>query len=797
VAAREGGGALSQSAEGRGQIAEDPASALRALPSDLRRRRELLLSAAFAVWGLTIAIALLLVWRRPAPPDQMMGLAKTLGFDAHGPMRWVLGLMFLPVVVPLVLRPVARWLAGGAAWARNVAMLAPLVTLWLVTAQMSVARAIVPCAIAILQVTLLRKRDLAFTRTDVVLVPVFLTTLLALIDVAPKLTVFDSVPIAALIVFLVRFAVTLLPSPLPPAFAFLVAPLALVLQTGFFARDQRYFGWHALLVVVVSPFLVRLFVKDRRRATRALTAVVFPLALFAYWNAMNVTTAEGKPRVNFFEDSHSLLPASEYLRGERPYRDILPAHGLVEDGFFDYLVFQTGEVNAGRRTKAREVIGTLNAFALYVLAWAVTGSAEAALLSVLLSIMTGLFAPTIRMLPPIAMLAFLAGAVRWRRPRWWAYAAFATVVCGATSLDFGAYALATLVIALIRNTVILSRVDGEGPPDSSASRAIGRGSFAVYAAQDDTKYAAIGLLAAVIPLFLGFAVFGILDDFFRGTFLEVPAVAAAYTTGFYDLPAAMLERAFFPEVIGAALDPQSLLFVAWPVIAVFTGAAITRRWPRRFEPFVLVALWAVLTGVSYAERGHRYFGMAAVVLFVTLTVRLLRRRSGLAIAMIVVAFVIARPTTHLAVLGSNRIKRGPPEDWVEIRDVPRARGAYWHTSDAASIASVKKYLDLSLAPDETFLDFSNSGILYFLFRRDCPIRQYEVAFHQTDELQREVIRRIESNPKVRAVLMPSTPHGRFSVDIPNAWRAPLVDQYVRQHFELDFEEGEVQFWRRK
>ena len=44
-------------------------------------------------------------------------------------------------------------------------------TLWLVTAQMSVARAIVPCAIATLIAVLLRKRELQFTRTDVVLVP--------------------------------------------------------------------------------------------------------------------------------------------------------------------------------------------------------------------------------------------------------------------------------------------------------------------------------------------------------------------------------------------------------------------------------------------------------------------------------------------------------------------------------------------------------------------------------------------------------------------------------------------------
>lgn len=744
------------------------------------RRREILLSGAFAVWGLAIAIALITIWRKPAPPDQLMGLAKVQGFDAHGPLRWMLGLMLLPLVLPLLLRPVARMLAGGAAWARSTAMVAPVVTLWLVTAQTGLARAIVPCAVVILLCTVLRgvaphhgplparrERGLGFTRLDVVLVPVFLTTLIAVIDVAPKLTVFDCVPIAAILILVLRIAVTFIPSPLPPALAFLVAPLALVLQTGFFARDQRYFGWHALAVVVVSPFLVRLFVKNRRRAMAALTMLVFPLALFAYWNAMSTTTAEGKPRANFFEDGHALLPASEYLRGERPYRDILPAHGLIEDGLFDALVFRTGEVTAGRRAKAREVVGTLNAVALYALAWAVTGSAEAALLSVLLSIMMGLFAPTIRMLPPIATLALIAGAVRWRRPRWFAGAAFGTVVCGATSLDFGAYAFATLVVAVIR---------GRRLPN--------------------LKYALLGLLAGVVPLFLGFALFGILDDFVRGTFVEVLGVAPAYALGFYVLPPAMAGKRF-PEVLAAALDSQAILYLVWPALAVFTGVAIARRWPRRFEPFVLLALWSVLAGISYAERHHLYFGMAFVVLFVALTLRLLRRRNPLAIAMVVIAFVIANPTTHMAVVGTNRTRRAPPEEWVEIRDVPRARGVYWTTADAAAVASVKKYVALSLAPDETFLDFTNSGALYFLFRRDCPIREYEVAFHQTEEQQREVIRRIEANPNVRAALMPTSPHGRYTVDIPNSLRAPLVHQYILDHFTPDFEEGEVAFWRRK
>ena len=729
------------------------------------KRISFLLSLAFALWGFAIAIAMITVWRRHAPPDQMMGLAKTMDLDAAGPMRWMFCLMLLPVIVPLVMRPVTRLLAAGEAWARNTAMIAPIVVLWLVTAHMSVSRAIAPFAIVILILILARRRVMEFSRLDVVLVPVFLTTLIAIVDIT-RWSIFDCVPVAAILILVLRIAVTYIPSPLPPALAFLAAPLAAILQTGFFARDQRYFGWHALVVVIVSPFVVRFFVKNRSRALKALTMIVFPLALFAYWNSMNLSTAEGKPRMNFFEDGHSLLPATEYLRGERPYRDMLPAHGLIEDGFFDYLVFQTGEVNAGRRTKAREVIGTLNAIALYVLAWAVTGSAEAAVLTVLLSIMTGLFAPTIRMLPPIATLALIAGAVRWRRPRWFAYAGFMTVVCGATSLDFGAYALVTLVIAVVR----------------------WRGGL---------KPALRGLACGVVPLFLAFALFGILDDFFYGTFVEVLTVAPAYSTGFFAAPESLAARPYFPDALGGAFEPRIILYIVWPMLAIFTGAAIARRWPRRFEPMVIVALWAVLTGISYAERHHRYFGMAAIVIFIAIIVRLLRRQKPLAIALIALAFILSSPTIHLAIVGTNRTTRKPPKDWVEINDIPRARGATWHASDAAAIRSVQKYIDLSLAPDETFFDFANSGTYYFLFNRDCPIREYEVAFYQTDEQQREVIRHIESNPKVRAALIPNTPHGRISVDIPNVWRAPLVQQYLTQNFELDFEEGEVAFWRRK
>ncbi len=719
-------------------------------------RRELVLSAAFAIYGLAIAIASLRVFERPAPADQTMGLAKATNIDAHGPMRWMLALMLLPVIVPLVLRPIARMPLAN--WARNAIVSASLATLWLTTVHLSVMKTIVPFAIVVALCVAIR-RPLRFTRYDFVLVPAFLTTLIALVDLFPRTSVFDLIPFAALLVFVVRIAVTFVRCGVPIGLDFVLAPLGLVLQTGFFARDERYFGWHALFLVVVTPFVMRLVMRDGRRAALALVFVIYPLSIYAYWNAISRPTAEGKAHVNYFEDGHSLLPASEYLRGERAYRDILPAHGLIEDGFLDYLVFQTGDVTIGRALKSREVIGTLNAIALYFLAWAVIGSAEGALLAVLLSIMMANFTPSIRMLPAIATLALIAAAVRWRRPRWLAYAGVGTVLCGLTSLDFAAYTFAVLVIAAIR--------------------------------QRRWREPLIGIAVAAIPLFAIFAILGILGDFLRGTFVEVLGAGPAYVQGFFVPPPALQARRFFPEALSLVLDAQVFEYLFWPMLAVFVGVTITRRWPRRFEPLVLTGVWGVLAGFSYAERYHLYFATIAALFIVAWIVR---RRW---LVLVAAAIVLANPTTHFAVVGTNRVTRAPSAEWVEVNEVPRARGAYWHTRDAAAIRSVQKYLALSMKPDETFLDFANSGILYYLFRRDCPIRQYEVAFFQSEEQQREVIRILETNPKIRAVLMTRTPAGKNIVDVPNAWRAPLVQQYIETHFEPDFEEGEIAFWRRK
>ena len=114
---------------------------------------------------------------------------------------------------------------------------------------------------------------------------------------------------------------------------------------------------------------------------------------------------------------------------------------------------------------------------------------------------------------------------------------------------------------------------------------------------------------------------------------------------------------------------------------------------------------------------------------------------------------------------------------------------------AAQVASARKYVELTLKPQETYFDFTNRALLFYLLRRDNPIRYVEVANYESEARQREVIAALERNPHVRAALVP--PGGEAVDGVPNDVRAPLVWQYLQQNFHPDFEEGEVVFWRRK
>ena len=752
------------------------------------RSARIVLSAAAALWGVAIAIALFPVLIRAAPPDQLPGALKALNIDARTPFRFFAVLVCLPLIAPTILLPVIRRLEGADVrrWARNTAVIAMLTPLWVVTIERNLVWSILPTAAVLICVVLMRHVEGLFSRHDAILLPVLATVFLAIVDIVP-FDVHKQFLIAAAIVLAARIAILFTRSrgALNPAACFAISPLALMLQSAFFARDQRHFGWPPLILAVATPFLMSLLIRDtaavRIRIRRLIAFVIFPIAAYAYSSATSIQAAEGKPRADLFESSHTILPGGEMLRGEKPYRDIIPAHGLVADSLLSYAALRTGPVTIGRALKVQGTVEGLNRPAEYFIGLAATGSPEAAVLSFFLGEALGTNGGAARALPALVTISLLVAAVRRRKVRYLAAAGVAVIASIVTGVDFGIYAG---IVALIAALLFRRRW-------VPAFRAL-----------------ASGAAAALVVVVAGLAIYGILPYAFRYLFFEMPKLTAAYTLPPVVLPEGLKRFLFPPEILVAVFDKTSFHYVLWFIVLIGLAVSTTiridhERWRARIDALRIMAAFAAICAISYAERHHLYFQYVMAPMIGAALLWMFRSRHSaarkMAPVLVVVAIMIAEPTIHIAIVAGLRNARGPIDPGFREVAISRARGAYFNETNARAIEAAANYLNGHMRSDETFFDFTNRGTLFFLLDRDCPIRQVEPAFYETEQLQREVIARIESNALVRAALIPpEKADGFMNVDgVPNSVRAPLVWAYLQQHFQPDFSEGDVVFWRRR
>ncbi|HEX7191961.1 MAG TPA: hypothetical protein VF381_10375, partial [Thermoanaerobaculia bacterium] len=116
--------------------------------------------------------------------------------------------------------------------------------------------------------------------------------------------------------------------------------------------------------------------------------------------------------------------------------------------------------------------------------------------------------------------------------------------------------------------------------------------------------------------------------------------------------------------------------------------------------------------------------------------------------------------------------------------------------DAQYVTTLRDYFAQNLGPSETFFDFTNRGLLFYLLDRRCPVPLNEVAAYESVDGQLDVVRRVALQPEVRYALIPP-PNDGFTIDgVPNRDRAPLVWGYLQQHYRPAFAAGQVVVWRR-
>jgi hypothetical protein len=683
--------------------------------------------ASSAVFGLSLAISFAPRLALRARPEEMLSALKLAGYSPRGLMLQFILAVLLTAGFAIIGERIARLLREyrWAAVSYSAAcLLAPVALM-----SYGNVKHVLLLGAAAAAIVVVRKRDPHFSQGDVVLIPTLLACYMAFLDLDFGHTAVATIIRAAIAVFAIRLIV-------PVSDAFIASPLAMAALIG--RHMQTVGAVIALVVIFGTPFLLA-------RMKRALPrGIVYPIVVFLYPLA-----AIGLPSpvvANFFEDGHGLPVASEMLRGERPYTDIIPTHGFIDDGALYLVATKVGLGSLPHLLNTRLVVGFLSGIAIYCLVLAVTGTANMALVGSFL--MFSLYPGGMIWIRPSAAIFALAATVaatRLRSRRWFIAAGALIVIAYLVSIDFGLYSAIVALFAAFR---------------ARALRAL-----------------AIGVAAAAVPILIVFAAFGFALDFLRVNATEILGSHSVYFVHPLEVPEALRSPALMSHLA------NGLMPMTWFLALITTCVALARSplRARRSDAPWLIGVWMVVAAASFIERGNPYYFMVGTP-FLFVAVWTLRKRARIvATVLMVVLVLLADPFRHLiAVIPELRhAKQGP----------------LFEPTATTSIHAARRFI-ATLKPDDTFVDFSNSAMLYALLNRDCPLRQVEVANYQSEEGQAEVIGRIQKNPHVRAALI-MFPGSIQNVDgIPNADRAPKVWAFLQKNFTPVFEQDGVVFWKR-
>lgn len=552
--------------------------------------------------------------------------------------------------------------------------------------------------------------------------------------------------------------------------AVFLAAASPLLILAFIGQRPVPFARSAAVAAVVLPALAFLLWHRRPKARGVLRRVVVAALLPGSFTALAAAAVLGLPPVaDLFEDGHALLPASEYLRGELPYRDVVPGHGLLSDGLFDTASLELFGDDYRGYSRGRKLLGALFWPCFYAIGLAATGNPATGFWALAL---TFLCFPQYAFPRAVASLATVALATfASRTGKRWAW-----TVCGAAllldvfvSVDFAVYAAAAVATALI-------------------------------VARGDRRAHSLSLLSGAIPTAVAAAVFlaafGILNDFARTTFLLVPALFPAYAQGFPPLVA--------PAGGEVPSIPNPVLYGFVLLALVFLGAELPRaaHVSEHARTVLPVLAWTVLAMLSVVERrhfGYLFFTVPTALFLFARWFRLSGRAgrlralvAGAAVAAFALLHSPARLVKGVAVGIQNT---GFFPNTSPLEQPRRARGATFRRDDRTLILRTAEMMQRAGFRDsDTWLDFASEPGLYFLFDRHCPIRYYEVPFYESDAAQQEVIDAVTRDPHVRAVLVSAV---YPPIDgISNAVRAPRVYEFLRLRFHPFFREDGVEFWLR-
>ncbi len=516
---------------------------------------------------------------------------------------------------------------------------------------------------------------------------------------------------------------------------------------------------------------------DGRQVRNAVAWVILPFLLFCISYA---STASLTQWIDLFHRGEALGPASDYLRGKVPYRDVFVLHGLLDDGMLEAWLMELFGRHVELALYRPVILGSCQVAALWCLGMVVFDSIPLSLIVILLGAATT--TDNERALFEIAVVALLLGGIRRRSPWLVAGAGIAAAVALFFSFDIGLYCIGGAIISL----AILHR----------------RGLLSFAA----------GFAAGATPFLLFLGLGGALGPFFEISFVTLPRIIDAIwslpypdltTTFRKDLNLHTISDFFLFERFRYVLNPLVIVIA----LTVLAWRAVRREREPVDAALLVLTVFAVLTqrsALGRADFPHQYFSAFLIgpmlivlgVLAARSASRIWRQNDHAAQAFLLLAAVAFAPVLIVA-LWVPDIINGRLDD--TLRYQARVSGAIVDpeaTEIRHRIEQVGYFVATLSKKGAPIFDFSNQPAFYFFCDRPNPTRFYQVPILSPREFQRETILALE-RAKPPIVIRRSAQGFDLFDDIDNSIRAQAVAAYIDEHYQYAHSARGVEVWTRK
>ncbi|HVT43532.1 MAG TPA: hypothetical protein VMT00_04000 [Thermoanaerobaculia bacterium] len=561
----------------------------------------------------------------------------------------------------------------------------------------------------------------------------------------------------------------------------------------------------AMATIAISILAAVAAVVSRKAlpATALRRLLIWVLAPFVIYCGTYASVASPWHWVDLFHRGESLGPASDYLRGKIPYRDVFVLHGLLDDGFADALLMRAFGRDPTLSTDRIVVLSSATAPLLWFLGVAMFRSIPLALLVVAGGFVVS--GDNQRALLELATVTLLIAALRRGserdvfpgRPLLTLLAGAAAALALFQSLDIGMYSIAGGVLAIPLVHLFRRRA---GEVTSGAGK-----HFTAFI---------LGIAIGTAPFVVWLVARGAFTPFLRDSFVVVPSIIDAI----WSLPWPPLGAEFTRDLslvgISRFVLSEKMRYLIPPLVLAAASTLLLLRFVRRAgEPFggalLILTIFGGLTqrsAVGRADFPHQYFAAFLVgPLLVALLVLLFRhlaslwRNSGDGGRAFVLLF------SSMVIAGVSVLLWIPDLFAARLDEVVRYRARMAGAPNLAHpdadrvserIIRIRSGLDQSIGPDEPWFDFTNQPALYFHMERPNPTRFYQVPILSPIAFQREAILALEES-HTPLVLVPIASRETPYDGIGSESRAPGLAAYLRDRYRFLMRRSGVELRLRK